>query len=273
MIAQIFIPIGCVLAAAYVLLFLFALFRSDAMIFPAPPSKYGPEIVTTTLTSASGYRIPVLLHDNPEAEFTILFSHGNGEDLGDSVEGLAGFQAYGFQVVAYDYPGYGLSTGRATEANTYEAADAVYKWLTKEKGIPPERIIVYGRSLGSGPSIHLAGQHPAIAGIILEGAFASTFRVMLPINILPFDKFENEKKLRSIDIPLLVIHGERDQVVPFWHAKANLNASPSSHKSYLWIPGGGHVDAAHLASDAYWKSIHEFVISIKTRETITHDGD
>jgi hypothetical protein len=255
-----------ILLAAYILLLLFAWLGSDSMIFPAPPPSYGPEAVTHTLRTPEGLEIPVHLEPNPDAPFTLVYSHGNGEDLGHSLPALGAFAAHGFQAVAYDYPGYGLATGQANEANTYAAIQAVYAWLVDELGVAPGRILLYGRSLGSGPSLELASRRP-VGGLILEGAFVSAFRVMTRVPLAPFDKFENEKKLQALSLPLLVIHGEQDQVVPFWHGRALHAASPAPNKTFLALPEAGHNDIQAVAHETYWQALKAFAESIKPLDT------
>jgi hypothetical protein len=163
----------------------------------------------------------------------------------------------GFNVLAYDYPGYGESTGDPSEAHTYIAAQAAYDYLTAELRTPPECIFLYGRSLGGGPSVELARLNP-VGGLILEGAFTSAFRVKTRWPLLPWDKFENLKKLKELRCPVLVIHGTEDETVPFWHGEVLYHSAPGE-KMKLWVEGGGHNDTIKVAGPAYANILVEFI--------------
>jgi abhydrolase domain-containing protein 17 len=140
---------------------------------------------------------------------------------------------WGFSVFAYDYRGYGTSDGSPSENNAYQDADVAYSYLTKELKIPPQQIIIYGQSLGGGAATELAAKHP-VAGLILESTFTSAFRVVVPIPILPFDKFTNRDKLSRVRCPVLVMHGEADDVIPLQHSMPR-HQNLSSRCGYLGL--------------------------------------
>src|SRR5438128_9503857 len=116
---------------------------------------------------------------------TILFSHANAEDIRYDQELLERIRAAGFAVFAYDYQGYGTSEGRPSERHAYEDENAAYNFLVQSMHVQPNRIIAFGRSVGSGPACDLASRRP-VAGLILESAFTSAFRVMTRVRVLPF---------------------------------------------------------------------------------------
>ena len=116
-----------------------------------------------------------------------------------------------WEFIAYDYPGYGLSTGTPSEESCYESIDTVYQYLLNELGRSPERILIWGRSLGTGPSCYLASQQK-VGGIILETPFTSAFRTVTEIPLLPWDYFNNLEHAKLISCPSLIIHGEWDEV-------------------------------------------------------------
>ncbi len=99
--------------------------------------------------------------------------------------------------------------GKPSEGNAYRDIDTAYNYLTQTLRIPSERIIVYGRSVGGGSAVDLAGRE-ALGGLILESSFTSAFRVIVPFPILPFDKFANIDKIERVNCPVLVIHGKAD---------------------------------------------------------------
>ena len=119
----------------------------------------------------------------------------------------------------YEYTGYGESNGKIPiDRSLYEDIETVYIYLTENLNIDPNTIILFGRSIGSGPSCFLAEKYP-VAGLILHSALMSALRVVFNLRwTLPFDKFPNIDRIPNIDCPIFVIHGRRDEIVPFYHA-------------------------------------------------------
>jgi len=238
---------------------------ADRMIFLPPPSTYGREQATVTLTTADGVQISGLHLMHPSAEYTILFSHGNAEDLGLIVPWLTRLREWGFSVFAYDYRGYGTSQGRPSERGAYEDIDAAYAYLTGTAGMAPERIIAYGRSVGSGPSVDLASRRP-VAGLILESAFTTAFRVLTRVPLLPFDEFRNIDKIGRISCPVLVMHGTDDDIVPIAHGRRLFEAAPEPKRS-LWVTGAGHNDFIRVAGERQARAVVDFAASIRQWQT------
>ncbi|MEP4078549.1 alpha/beta hydrolase [Haloferula sp.] len=173
---------------------------------------------------------------------TILYSHGNAEDIGNSTGLYQDWRNSGWGVLAYDYPGYGHATGSPTEASCERAIEASWNFLTVEKSLLPSDIIVVGRSVGSGPSVWLVDNHRP-AGLVLISPFTSTFAVRSPAQyILPGNRFPNLKRIRTNDTPLLVIHGEDDYVIPASHGRTLHQASPATMKRFVSVPNTGHND-------------------------------
>jgi hypothetical protein len=234
---------------------------SERLIFqPQPPGPAASRGVTR-IPTADGDSVAVRWLPNPAARFTLLYSHGNAEDLGDLAPFLEDLRAAGFQVLAYDYRGYGASTRRApTERRAYHDAEAAYAHLTGALGVSPERVILHGRSLGGGIASHLAVEHPA-AGLVLESTFTSAFRVPIPRPIFPFDRFATASRLRRVPVPVLVIHGTRDEVIPFAHGE-RLRAAARTPVRHLWVEGAGHNDLALVAGERYGRALREFAASL-----------
>lgn len=232
-------------------------FFSESIIFQPHPSSYQDSKQILKLTTANGMQISAVYLPNPAAKYTLLFSHGNGEDLGDDLFMLRELQQMGFAVFAYDYQGYGTSQGKPTELNSYKDIDAAYNYLTQQLAIPSSRIIAYGRSIGSGPSVDLAYRQP-LAGLILESPFTRVFLVRTRIPIVPFDKFRNIDKIKSVRCPVLVIHGKRDRVIPFSHGE-QVFAAANQPKLSFWIDEADHNDVMEVAGENYAKKLREFV--------------
>ncbi len=249
----------CVIA--YLCACLFAVLFANRMIFPAPKPSYEDGKGIIRLPLPDGGEIAALYLPNPEAEYTIFYSHGNGEDLGHVLPWLQEFQKRGFAVMAYDYPGYGTSDGKPSELGVYQAAAAAFSYLLVFHETDPDKVILYGRSLGSGPSVELASKKP-VAGLILDGAFSSTFRVMTRWQLLPWDIFDNVSKLPEVRCPVLIIHGGQDKTVPFRHTGENAAALPESPQT-LYLPDAGHNNLVEVAGPRYWDAVLNFRDSLK----------
>lgn len=233
-------------------------FVADRMIFLPPASSYAEgQLPVVVVPAGDGVEIATLHLRNPGAAFTILYSHGNAEDLGHLEPLLRQLQRSGFSVLAYDYRGYGLSTGGPpTARGAYRDLHVVYRHAVEELGIDPDRLLLLGRSVGSGPATELAAREP-VGGLILESGFVSAFRVVTSIPILPFDRFPNLRHLREVNCPVLVIHGAEDDVIPPSHGRRLFDAAREP-KQLLWVDGAGHNDLVIVAGARYWQALQSF---------------
>ncbi len=248
------------LLAFYALLVLGFYFLSDSVIFAPPPASYkdNPNIIKIPLDDAKKISAIYLAH--PQAKYTILFSHGNAEDLGHVLPFLQRFHQQGFSVFAYDYEGYGTSEGKPSEKNSYQDILAAYHYLTQVLKVPAQHIIVYGRSVGSGPSVHLVSQVP-VKALILENAFLSAYRVKTGIPLIPFDKYPNLRTLSQTPIPLLLIASTKDSVIPFWHSKTLAEKAKGPTQTY-WVQGADHNNILAIDPSGYWQAILNFSLQL-----------
>jgi len=235
-------------------------FLSLSMLFPRPPVTYGLGPDYLLLTAPDGVKIAARHWVNPSAKYTMLYLHGNYEELGSLGEYIPGFVAAGYAVFAIDYRGYGHSEGTPTEANLYADTRLAYEYLRTKLGIPADRIVIFGYSLGSGPAVELAVHHLA-AGLVLQGAFVSAYRTMTRIPIFPWDKFVNLAKVPLLRCPVMVIHGSADGTVPFWHG-VKLSEAGTSRKSSLFVAGGPHGGLADFTGPHYWAELKKFTDSL-----------
>lgn len=252
-------PLVVSLLLVYLGLAVVVYFSADRLIFLPPASSYAPgELPIVHIPTDDGARIAALHLPHPTGRLTLIYSHGNAEDLGH----LAGIveairDSAGVSVLAFDYRGYGLSTGGPpTAAEATRDLEAVYRWATRELRVPPERIVLHGRSVGTGPAVELAAREP-VAGLIVESGFVSAFRVMTRVRLLPFDRFPNLRHMRDVRAPVLVVHGTDDEVIPFSHGRRLYEAAPEP-KRRLWVEGAGHNDLVHVAGGDYWAALREF---------------
>jgi len=253
-----------VAAVAYAVACLFVYLVAEHLIFLPPIATYrdGPGILK--LATADGAEIAAVHLENPLADYTILYSHGNAEDLGGIAPMLAQLRDWGFAVFAYDYRGYGVGQGRPTERGAYADLDAAYAHLTGVAGVPPERIIVYGRSVGSGPSVDLATR-ARVAGLVIESGFVTAFRVVTRVPLFPFDRFPNIHKIARVTCPVLVMHGRADGIVPFSHGRALFGAAPEPRQS-LWVDGAGHNDFTLVAGARQGDALRAFAALVGRSE-------
>ena len=258
MIWNTFILLAAFLALAYAGLCTFAYFFADSMIFPAPPASYEENASIFKLRTSAGDEVSALHLSAGEASPLLLYSHGNAEDIGRSEQRIKAFQKRGISVLIYEYPGYGTSSGQPSEDGCYAAIQAAYDHALNVLNYRPEQIVLYGRSLGSGPSCWLAERQP-VAGLILEGAFTSTFRVMTRVKLVHMDQFDNLARIPEIEAPFLFIHGEQDQVVPFHHALKNVSAVRNQAPEHFWIPDAGHSGLIQIAGEQYWNQVINFI--------------
>lgn len=199
---------------------------------------------------------------------TILFSHGNAEDLGmiyDWFNDLA--RVLRVNILAYDYTGYGKSQGTPSEESCYADIEAAYKYLLQVRNFLPEQIVLYGRSLGSGPTCYLAAKTArvgrSVAGVILQSPLLSAYRVAFNFrfNVIG-DRFPNVEYAPHIRCPVFIVHGTQDEVVPFWHGEELflLIQQPWRAKPF-WVEGSGHnnIEALLRPTGAFVDKLVEFL--------------
>lgn len=174
------------------------------------------QLKTTDELTISAWYIPA-----DDAEFTILFCHGNGGNMAHRLDSIDIFNKLGLNCLIFDYRGYGTSQGSPTEQGTYDDAEAAYKWLTESNHIPPQNIIIFGRSLGASVAAQLAINVDASAGVILESSFTSylamgrKFYPYMPVKWFARFSYNTIDNVRLLNCPALIIHSRNDDVVPF----------------------------------------------------------
>jgi len=243
-----------------ILLTLASVWMVDTLIFRPPPPSYSADYRYFAVKTEKGEDIACRFLSNPTSRYLVIYSHGNAEDLGYIEDLLKGYRQAGLNILAYDYPGYGLSSGKSSEASCYRAIEAVTQFAQEQLHFAPDKIVFHGRSLGSGPAVEMCTRGD-FAGLILESAFTSTFRVGAGIGWLPWDRFQNLKKMKEIEEPTLILHGTEDRVVPFSEAEQLLEASVAPNLFY-WVDGARHNDIIQFLGDEYWMILSDFVLYI-----------
>jgi fermentation-respiration switch protein FrsA (DUF1100 family) len=207
--------------------------------------------------------LPPLGPSAPEGErAALVFCHGNAGDIADRLDSIPDLHAAGLAVLLFDYRGYGQSEGKPTEAGTYADAIAAYDWLANEADPRPDRILVYGESLGGAVAIELA-QRRRVDALVVESAFASLGRMgaelypWLPARLLARGRYDNAAKIGALACPLLLIHSPDDEIVPFAHGRALFEAA-TEPKEFL-TTAGGHNDGGFRLEEAWREQVIAFL--------------
>jgi pimeloyl-ACP methyl ester carboxylesterase len=187
----------------------------------------------------SGWFVPA------EGTVVVLYCHGNSGNIGSHSDLIEFLQKLGLSICLFDYQGYGLSPGKPTEAGCYADADRVWQYLTLERGIAVGSILLYGHSLGAAVATWLAGQHPEAAGLIMEGAFTSLVDAArarpcyrwLPLKYLITDTFPTAQYIQQLKLPVALLHGLEDGVVPFAQGEQLYLLAPQPKRFYPLMKG------------------------------------
>jgi fermentation-respiration switch protein FrsA (DUF1100 family) len=246
----------------------------DSMIFhPSPGADLRPEQVGVVgqdidLETRDGVRIHAFWLPRDDADRALLFLHGNAGNASHRLPNAAELFALGTSVLLLDYRGYGLSDGRPSEDGAYLDARAGHEWLIETAGIPEERIVVFGRSLGGAVAVDLAQDRP-LAGVILESTFTSLADMAAeilgrPISVLVRGRFDSESKIGALGAPLLAFHGDRDEIVPYSLGRKLFEAAPG-RKAFETISGAGHNDTVEVGGRPYFERIGRFLDEVAPR--------
>jgi pimeloyl-ACP methyl ester carboxylesterase len=276
------LPVIRVLVLAYIGLAIALYFGQSNMVFmPSKdvletPKSIGLkfediQITTKDNVNLSAWFVPAKDHDSI-GKGVILFCHGNGGNIGNRVSYLPIFKDLGLATFLFDYRGYGKSEGQPSEEGTYKDVEAAWQYLTQERKIPPQKIIIYGESLGGAIASYIAQtttqQNPqnSAAGLILASTFtsisdrAAELYPFLPIRLLSKFSYNSIERLPNIKIPVLIIHSTEDEIIPFHHGEKNFQVV-NVPKKLVKLRGdhnGGFLDSL----ETYRNGINEFIQKI-----------
>lgn len=255
-------------ALTYLGLTVMIYFQQDSMVYVPEktithnPNNIGLEyeevaVRTKDGLSISGWYIPA---KNEKA--VILFCHGNAGNISNRLDSIRIFNNLSLSVMIFDYRGYGKSEGRPSEAGTYLDAEAAWDYLINVKKIPPDRIIVYGRSLGGAVAAEVVLRRSP-AALIMESGFTSVpdlgqkIYPWLPVKLISKFHYATVDKIGTIRCPKLIIHSRKDDIIPFEHGRA-LYEKASPPKEFLEIRGS-HNDGFLLSGRIYTGGIEGFL--------------
>lgn len=269
--------IGVAVGLYLCMLALLWFFESHLIYFPggqrtltAPPTRLGLPIERVEIPTEDGVTL-VAWAVPAGADSTglwLLICHGNAGNLSefDRPVHYAGLRELGLSLLAFDYRGYGESGGAPSEEGLYRDADAAYRYL-RQRGVPAERIVLFGHSLGSAVAIDLASRVPA-AGLIVEGALTSAvdrgqeLYPYVPVRRIARSRFGSLDKVAGIAVPKLFLHASRDEVIPLAHGRRLFEAAREP-KTFVELEGG-HGDAFDVDSTRYYGSIASFLDRLAT---------
>jgi hypothetical protein len=265
-----------ILVAAAALVIIVRVLEPRFAFFPlsgesTTPREFGVEYEALAIDTRDGERLRAWHVRHPAPRALIMYFHGNGGNLSVWAPIVAGIARQGYSVVAFDYRGYGLSTGRPSERGLSRDVDAVLDQVSsrwKADGAP-KTIIYWGRSLGATMAAYAAAKQ-APAGLILESGFPdarSLFRASPPLAFLALFstyRFSTAGHLKRVTCPVLVMHGDADSIIPFEHGRA-LFETAAGPKQFFTIRGGDHNDATPPDEKAYWTVVNSFIDSFIIR--------
>lgn len=197
-----------------------------------------------------------------QTNLVVLVNHGNGGNISHRLSLYGLLLDLGLNVLAYDYRGYGQSTGRPTEIGTYHDAEAALDWLNR-RGFTDAQVIAHGESLGGGIAAELALRRPGLRGLILRSTFTSIPDLgrelfpFLPVRWLATIHYDTRAKIPEIRVPILILHSREDTLIPFRHAEENLAAATAPKR--LREIRGDHNDQPDASPDLYAAAIRDWI--------------
>jgi pimeloyl-ACP methyl ester carboxylesterase len=205
------------------------------------------------------------------ARWTVLLCHGNAGNISHRLERARLLQQRVLaSVLLFDYRGYGRSSGSPDEQGTYRDARAAYLHLVEQRGVPAGHLVLFGESLGAAVAAQLALERPA-AALVLESAFTSipemaraAYPFLPPVGPLIRTRYETLAKLPRLRLPLLVLHGERDEIVPLEQGRRLFDAAPEPKRLFV-IPAAGHNDTYLAGGEPYWRALSGFLEELSPR--------
>jgi fermentation-respiration switch protein FrsA (DUF1100 family) len=271
--------VAIAVAAYLAILVLLRLNEGRLIYFPGPerhlvppPPQLGLPVQRVKIPTEDGLTLVSWLipADSSPGGLWLLICHGNAGNLSefDRPVHYAGLRQLGLNILAFDYRGYGENEGVPTEQGLYRDADAAYQYLREEVGVPANRIVVFGHSLGSAVAVDLASRVPT-AGLIVEGAPTSVRQrgqelyPYIPVRWISGTRFDSIDKISKVLVPKLFLHAVGDDVIPIAHGRRLYQAAPAP-KTFIELRGG-HGDAFDVDSTNYFGSIGRFLGSLVSR--------
>lgn len=229
------------------------------------PSQVGLEFEDIFFTARDGARLNGWFVPHREARSTLVWFHGNAGNIGHRVENIRWLHdRVPLNIFIFDYRGYGRSQGSPSEEGTYLDGEAALDLMRKKLGADgAKRIILFGRSLGAAIATEMATRFES-QGLILESPFVSIAEMarvlfpFVPIGPLLRTRYDVRATIQKIQVPLLVLHGDRDEVIPFEQGKLVFAAAPEP-KRFFAIAGANHNDTVVVGGESYFEQLKQFI--------------
>ncbi len=243
-----------------------------ARILTPPPRELGLPVKRVEIRTDDGVALAAwVIPSEHSSDPWLLICHGNGGNISEAGRPFhyAGLRELGLNLLAFDYRGYGESEGKPTEPGLYRDAEAAYRYLRDTLGVEPDRIVIFGHSLGSAVAVELAGRVPA-SGLILDGALTSVIDrgqelyPFVPVRWIAGSRYASIEKIGNLRLPKLFLHARRDEVIPIAHGRRLFEAAPPP-KEFVALEGG-HGDAFDVDSATYYGAIRTFLAELSRRE-------
>lgn len=266
MLTSLLISLGLAYVGFAALLFLFqdrlAYYPELGREIRSTPREHGMDFEALTLDTADGERLDAWFVPATQAQGVVLFLHGNAGNLSHRMDSIAMLHRLGYAVLIFDYRGYGRSSGKPSEAGLHRDAERAWQYLTETRGVAPEKIILFGESLGGALAAHLAArQRPG--ALVLASAFTSVpdlaadLYPWLPVRWLARLRYDTRAALARADCPVLVAHSPDDEIVPFRHGQRLFETAPQAR---VMLPlAGGHNDAFIFMREAWVEVLAAFL--------------
>lgn len=258
-------------AGIYVFLAVLLFLLQNRMVFLADlpgrtlagtPQDAGLVFEEVSIATSDGLQLHGWFVPADSSEATVLFLHGNAGNISHRLDSIRIFHELGLDTFIFDYRGYGQSEGKPTEQGTYLDAQAAWDYLVSKRGIAPEQIVIFGRSLGGAVAARLAVENIA-AAVIIESCFSSALDMarrlypFMPARLITRLKYPVHDYVSQLNTPLLVIHSRDDEIIPFSMGQAIFEAGVEP-KSFLEL-SGDHNYGFFLNRDRYKAGLQEFI--------------
>ena len=267
MMSTLFSIFQVILVSYFLIILFFSIFQKRMIFFPykeivSTPADMNIAFEDINFKSQDGTNLNGWFVPAENAEYTVLFCHGNGGNISHRLDTISLFNKLGLNFFIFDYRAYGKSEGSISEQGLYEDVAAAWNYLTETKKIAPEKIIILGRSLGGAIAAQAAAKHSP-GGLILESAFTSMPEIagekmpFLPVEWMLNYKLPTIKNLARVKCPVLIIASPDDSIIPFSHGK-KLFAKAPEPKTFVEL-SGDHDDCYFLCRTKYVAALTKFL--------------